>query len=229
MDITEITLTMDMEFKKRTEMHWARKLWHMSGVTAIAIGYYYMPIFWARVTLLLLWLLFVPFDFWRLRSPFLNDIATHLFRPIMRESEAKDLAGTTYLLSGVLLVSLIFPREIVLITLLYLAFADPMASVIGIKYGKDKIFGHKSLQGSVAAFVICTVVTLAVLFYKGLMLDRIVIVSLLGGLIGALAEAVPVGRLDDNFSIPVISALGLWLLFMAFGGFASGLSILGAV
>jgi dolichol kinase len=221
MDAIKSTLMLSMDFKKRSEMHWARKLWHMGGVMAIAFGYYYMPTFWARALLFVLWLCFVPFDFLRLRSPVLNDVATHLFRPIMRESEAKDLAGTTYLLSGVLLVALFFPREIVLITLLYLAFADPMASVIGIKYGKDKIFGHKSLQGSVAAFTICTVITLAVLFYKGIMLDRIVIVSLLGGLIGATAEAVPMGKMDDNFSIPVLSAIGLWLLFSAFGGFAT--------
>ena len=139
----------------------------------------------------------------------------------MRTSEVKAIAGTSYLLTGVLCVSFVFPREIVLMTLLYLAFADPMASVVGIRFGKDKIFGHKSVQGSAAAFVICAIITWAVLLYKGIMLDRLVIVSLLGGLIGAAAEAIPVGKLDDNFSIPVLSAGGLWLIFSIFGGFTT--------
>ena len=201
-------------------MHWSRKTWHMGGVSALAGAYYYLSPFWSTVFLMTLWMLAVPIDFLRLRSPNLNDVLMHAFRPIMRESEAKGIAGTSYLVTGVLFIAIIFPREIVLMTLLYLAFADPMASVIGIRFGKDKIFGHKSVQGSAAAFTICAVITWAVLIYKGIMLDRIVIVSLFGGLIGAMAEAIPIGKLDDNFSIPVLSAVGLWLLFIVFGGFS---------
>jgi len=212
-------LTSDL--KKRSEMHWARKIWHMSGVSALAFSYYYLPPFWSKAIFILLWFIFVPVDFLRLRSPGLNDILTHIFRPIMRESESKGLAGTSYLMTGVLIISFIFPREIVLMTLLFLAFADPMASIIGIRFGKDRIFGHKSVQGSVAAFAICAFITWSVLMYKGIMIDRIVIVSIFGGLIGACAEAIPVGKLDDNFSIPVLSAGGLWLLFSIFGGFAA--------
>jgi len=100
---------------------------------------------------------------------------------------------------------------------LYLAFADPIASIVGIRYGKDKIFGHKSLQGSFAAFTVCAFLTFFFLNYNGMMLDRAVIVSLLGGLIGCLAEAVPIGQLDDNFTIPVLSAAGLWTVFSIFG------------
>jgi diacylglycerol kinase (CTP) len=169
--------------KKRTEMHWARKLWHVLGVCILAYIYQSLPPTTSEIALLILWLIAVPGDFIRLKVPVFNEIMTHLFGPIMRDSEAKNLAGTTYLLSGVLLIELIFPREIVILTLIFLAFADPIASIIGIKYGKDKIFGHKSLQGSTAAFIVCATATYAVLSYKGIMTNRIFIVSLLGGLI----------------------------------------------
>ena len=201
-------------------MHWARKIWHVLGVCVLAmIGHFFSPL-WTNTVMLGLWLLFVPVDFLRLRSPALNDFLMHLFRPIMRQTEAKALAGTSYLLTGVLVISLLFPREIVLITLLYLAFADPMASVVGIRWGRDKIFGHKSVQGSAAAFLICTLITFLALTYEGIFSERILMVSILGGLIGACAEAIPIGPLDDNFSIPVLSSAGLWILFMIFGGFA---------
>src|SRR5690606_38510278 len=98
------------------------------------------------------WLLFVPLDFLRQSSPVLNDWLIHAFKPIMRQSEVNKLAGTTYLLTGVLFVVVFFPRPVVSLTLLYLAFADPIASLVGIRYGRDKLFGHKSLQGFIAAY-----------------------------------------------------------------------------
>lgn len=213
---------MNVELKKRTEMHWARKVWHMVGVSLLAWVFFYFSSFWSGVIFSVIWLAAVPFDFFRLKSPKVNDLFTHVFKSIMRQSEAQHLAGSTYLFSGVLLIYFIFPRDVVMISLLYLAFADPLASVFGIRFGKDKIFGQKkSVQGSLAAFFVCSVITFFVLSSKGLMMDRIVLVSILGGFIGAAAEAVPLGKMDDNFSIPVISAIGLWFLFTIFGGFSS--------
>jgi diacylglycerol kinase (CTP) len=207
-----------VDFKKRTDMHILRKIWHMSAVSLMILIYHLAPAAWSGLLLVGLWLVFVSLDFMRLRIPPLNDFVVQLFRPIIRQNEVKDLAGTTYLLSGVLLVYLFFPRTIVFLTLLYLAFADPIASYIGIKYGRDKLFAHKSLQGSMAAFFACMISTYFVLNYKGIMMDRILLISVLGGLIGAMAEALPLGKVDDNFSIPVVSAIFLWILFFIFDG-----------
>jgi len=207
-----------MEYKKRSDLHVARKFWHMTTVFLMALCYYYVPPFWAGVVLISACLIFIPMDFIRKKIPTLNEIILQIFGPIVRENEVRGIAGTTYLLAGVLIVYLFFPRTIVLLTLLYLAFADPIASYVGIKYGRDKLFQNKSLQGSFAAFLVCAGLTYFVLHHKGLMLDRALLVSILGGFIGAAAEAIPIGKLDDNFSIPVVSAFGLWILFFIFGG-----------
>lgn len=208
----------DNHLKKRSDLHLARKIWHMSGVSMIAGLYSYMPEKYALLALVIAWVLFVPMDFIRLRVPAFNDVLVHFFKPIMREYELKGLAGTSYLLTGVTLVAALFPREIVTLTLLFLAFADPIASFFGIKFGKDKILGNKSLQGTLAAFVVCGTLTYGYLSYKGLMLDRIFMMTLLGGLIGALAELIPIWDLDDNLSLPVVSATALYFLFWIFGG-----------
>ncbi len=161
-------------------------------------------------------ILFIPLDLLRQRLPGLNESLIHLFRPIIRESEVNRLAGTTFLLVGVAVLVLAFPRPVVSLTLLFLAFADPAASFVGIRYGKDKIFGHKSVQGFVAAYVVCFVCSLAYLLFMGFAWDRIIFFSLLAGLVGALSELVPIGKLDDNLTLPVLSAIGLSLLFYLF-------------
>lgn len=212
---------MTVNFKKRSDIHWARKIWHMAGVSALALLYTYLPEKTYLSVILATWAAFIPLDIARQKNKTLNDFLVHLFKPILRQSEVHKLAGTTYLLSGVLFVSLVFPREIVLLTLLFLAFADPCASYFGIRFGKDKIFGEKSLQGSFAAFLVCAILTFSFLNYHALLLDKIIIVSLLGGLIGALAELLPIGKLDDNLTLPVMSATALYFLFSLFGAFST--------
>lgn len=209
------------DLKKRSDIHYARKIWHMSGVFFMFLLYMYLPPAISMTILVIAWVLFVPFDFARHKYPVLNDFAVHAFKPIMRQNEVKKLAGTTFLLSGVLLVNLLFPRPIAGLTLLFLAFADPIASYFGILYGKDKIFGHKSIQGFMAAFFVCTALTFAYLLYNNYLTDRLIVVSLLAGLVGAFAELVPVAKLDDNLTLPLISAVGLSILFYFFGFFAN--------
>ncbi len=142
-------------------------------------------------------------------------------KPIMRQSEVKKLAGTTFLLTGVLIVDLLFPRSVVALTLLFLAFADPIASYFGILYGKDKIFGHKSIQVLWLLFFVCTFLTYFYLVHHNYLMDRLIVVSLFAGLVGAFAELVPIGKLDDNFTLPLMSAIGLTILFYFFGFFAN--------
>lgn len=208
-----------LELRKRSDIHWERKVWHMAGVFGMFLAYTLLPPFVSGLILVLSMMVFLPVDILRHRYPALNDWMVHAFKPIMRTSEINRIAGTTYLLTGVAIVFCIFPRPVVSLTLLFLAFADPIASLIGIKYGKDKVFGHKSIQGFMAAFVVCTVCTFAFLTYHNVVADRMIIISLLAGMIGAVAELVPLGKLDDNFSLPVLSSIGLYILFNLFGLF----------
>lgn len=207
-------------FKNRSDLHVARKIWHVAAVFFIFFCWVAIPIYWLKMVLLAVsWVLFVPVDFIRQKYPQLNYNLTKALRPIMRSSELNKLAGTTYLLTGVILIAAVFNAGVVALSLLFLAFADPTASYIGIKYGKDKIFGHKSVQGFMAAFVVCAVSTGLFLSYNRVQ-EPILVVSLLGGLVGALAELIPIGKVDDNFTMPVLSSIGLTILFYFFGFFS---------
>lgn len=217
--LQEVLLYMDL--KKRSDIHYARKIWHMAGVFTLFLIYILLPYPVALSILALMWIAFITIDVLRQSRPALNEWALHAFKLIMREHEAKQLAGTTYLITGVLILAAVFPRPVVALSLLFLAFADPAASYFGIKYGKDKIFGHKSIQGFFAAFLVCVMACVLYFSSQHHLLDRIIVLSLLAGLIGAFSELVPVGKLDDNLSLPLMSATGLTLLFYFFGFFAN--------
>ncbi|MBX3041359.1 MAG: hypothetical protein KF789_11690 [Bdellovibrionaceae bacterium] len=207
--------------RRRTDLHLARKVWHMGTVFLMFLLWSLAPEAVSFTILAFACLLFIPLDFLRQSWPALNDWLIHAFRPIMRQNEIHKLAGTTYLLAGVAIVAFLFPRPVVSLTLLYLAFADPIASFVGIRYGKDKLFGHKSLQGFMAAFAVCFLLSLIYLLSWDRSADRVIVFSLLSGVVGALAELVPVAKLDDNFTLPVFSALGLYGLLYLFGFFGT--------
>lgn len=208
----------EQKLKTRSDVHLARKIWHLSGVLLIVIIYHNMSRDLALQVSAAATFLFVGMDILRQHYESVNKALLKAFQPIMREHERKTLAGTSYLLTGVLLIIFLFPKDIVVLSLLFLAFADPLASYIGLLYGKDKLIGNKSLQGSLAAFLTCTIISTIYYYSHNLMTERLFIVSIISGLIGAVAELVPIGKLDDNFTLPVSSAFMLWLLLYIFGG-----------
>ncbi len=158
-------------------------------------------------------------DILRLKNPRLNQFILKRFRWILRDSEAQQVSGVTYAILGIFISAALFPKPVVELSLLMLAFGDPAAAIFGVRFGKDKIWGNKSLQGATAAFLVCSVVAYVYLLFNTLMLERALLVGLICGLIGALSEIIPFGKWDDNFSFPILSSTMLYILFLTFGGF----------
>jgi dolichol kinase len=207
------------QLKPRSDIHLTRKIWHFAGVVTMAIFYHNMSRPLALQFLAFFCCLALTVELVRSRSVAFNTWVIRFFRAIMRENEKAALSGTTYLFFGVLTIVAFFPKNVAMLSLLFLSTADPIASYFGIRYGKDKLWGRKSLQGSAAAFCACVVVSMGYFWAHNLMTSRLVVVSLLAGLSGAVAEAIPIGRLDDNFVMPVVSSCFLWVIFFVFGGF----------
>lgn len=208
-----------MSLKGRNDIHLARRIWHVCSVFCIFVWYWFVSPKQAAISAVIFGSVLIFFDIARLYIPAFNRFFGWLFRPVIRESERNRISGMTSMVVGLGLIVFIYPKNVVLLALLFLAFADPAASYFGIRYGKDKLIGHKSLQGSLAAFVVCFIISMIYFGALDLMRERLFIVSLLGGLIGAVSELFPIGRLDDNFVFPVLSATMLTGLFHVFGGF----------
>ncbi len=201
--------------KDRNEIHIARKLLHIIGVGIILGFYLYLSRNDSLFFLMLTTVFLFTVELLRKKVPFIQNMVLHAFSHVMRKEEINGFSGISWLFIGIFIIVYLFPIEVVTLSLLMLGIGDPVCNIIGIKYGTDKLIGNKSLQGTLAGFVACTIVSAVYFMLMDIMLDRWVLVSLLSGSIGAFAEAVPL-YLDDNFVIPVINGLLLWGLFMLF-------------
>jgi len=155
----------------------------------------------------------------RLNYPDLRDKLAWTFEVFLRaEERLKESAAIPYVM-GILLTVLSFPKIVALISVYTLAIGDPLSALVGIKFGKHRIFQGKSLEGSLAfllsAFA-CAFFVLALSageFHWTMMAASLIIAS--GS---TIFEMLPI-RLDDNLTIPLFTGLCSWIVLSAFGLF----------
>ena len=197
--------------RMRSDLHLTRKAWHMStGLLGLFI-YKKIGLVEEAAAFILLAFSVAAFlmEFLRLRNEKLNQILMLVMKPVMRESERNAVSGLPFYALGVSLALFFFPERIAILAILFLIFADPIASFFGILYGRDKILPNKSLQGTIAAFSVCYIVTIAYgLIYASPSINLVVIAA---GVIGSISEMCS-QFVDDNLCIPVVSGLGLYLV-----------------
>lgn len=201
------------QLRLRSDLHIIRKLWHMAtGLIGVYFYYRYnLSVDAVATTLLILAGCAFLMEYLRLRNEKLNTLLMIFMKPVMRESERNSVSGLPFYALGVSLSLFFFPEKIAVLSVLFLIFADPIASFCGILYGRDKIFPNKSLQGTVAAFSVCYIATLVYgLIHTGPSMN-LLIFSILAGIIGSVSELCS-QFVDDNLCIPVISGLGLFLI-----------------
>lgn len=191
-----------VQFPTFKDLELPRKFFHMFG-SIIAWIYLFSGMSHATATSVLaayaVVILFV--DAIRLKNPSMNDNYMRIFGPLMRQKESNTLNTSTYYVLGSLTVIAFFPKTVACVAIFYLSFGDPVAAIIGMRYGRTSIFG-KSIEGSLACFLTC--------FFIGLPFFPPAIAAF-GAFIASLSELLP-SPLNDNFRIPVLSALGLLLV-----------------
>jgi diacylglycerol kinase (CTP) len=197
----------------RSDLHITRKLWHMA-TGLIGLTLYYKSGLATEVVATTL-LIFSGFSFLveylRLRNEKINQVLMIVMKPVMRESEKNSISGMPFYALGVSLSLFFFPERLAILSILFLIFADPIASFCGILYGRDKIFPNKSLQGTIAAFAVCYIVSLVFGLIHASPSMNLLVFSILAGIIGAVSELCS-QFVDDNLCIPVISGFGLFLI-----------------
>ncbi len=196
---------------KRSDIHLKRRMWHVvSGVFSIALYYYSNVelIYWGVLALIVALLGFF-LDFKRLKNPALNEKLSKILTPIMRRSEKLSFSGLPFYALGIALAIFFYQPKIAMLAIMYLVFADPVASIIGVKFGKDRLLPNKTLQGTVAAFGVCLSVSLIYLFCLGVNSPNVIMFVFFGSIIGALSEMLGAFNVDDNLIIPVLSGAAL--------------------
>ena len=203
----------------RTDLHLARKAWHLlMGLFIVLV--YSSGI--SRANGVLLLALFFAWDLTmevaRLRSATLNEKLIKIWGPVMRASEVNRMSAIPHYLLASMIAVAVFPKPVAVLSILFLACGDPLASLFGILYGNKSLrFANgKSLIGTLAGVATCAIITFMYLGSQAVPLGTLLPVTLIGGLAGGLVELLPL-EVDDNFTIPVVSGFVMWLAFLAFG------------
>lgn len=199
---------------KRSDLHILRKLWHVStGSLGLFIFFHSTESqgFWATIILAIAVMGFAM-DFIRNKVPALNNIVIKVMGPLMRRSEREGVTGLPFYALGISSSLYFYSRDIAIVSCMFLVFSDPLSSFFGVLYGKDKILPNKSLQGAVAGFFTCYLITLFYTMNVTTLGTHLLVFSVIAGVIGAASELVSGFNIDDNLTIPVLSGLGLTLL-----------------
>lgn len=126
------------------------------------------------------------------------------------EEQFRESAMTPYAIA-ILLTILTMPKAAALIAIYTLALADPLSALVGIRWGRHRLAGGKSLEGSAAFFVATAVVAGTVLAWSGpAPPGPLVGAALLIAAAGTGLEALPL-RLDDNLTIPLGVGFASWI------------------
>ncbi len=148
----------------------------------------------------------VVIDVTRLRRQELQQRFQQTLAPMLRAREARQLTGATTLAIGFAAAVLLFPARAALAGVLYGGLADAAAAIVGRAFGRRRIRGGRTVEGSVAFYV--TAFTIGILV-PGLPTAAAALVALAL----ALLELLPL-PFDDNVVVPITAAL----LVMLAGG-----------
>ncbi|OGW62981.1 MAG: hypothetical protein A2V83_11020 [Nitrospirae bacterium RBG_16_64_22] len=190
-----------------TNLHLFRKLWHVGGGILIVSTLAFLPRVETLTAMALLFAADLAVEIVRLRNPAVNARFVRFAASLIRSSEHGKISGTPPFLAGCLAAAVLFPLPVAIAGILFLTFGDVAATTVGERFGRTRI-GGKSLEGTGAFLAASALVSLGVVLFPH--------APPLGALIAGAGAAAAVEFLplpvNDNFTIPVVSAAVIHLL-----------------
>ena len=145
------------------------------------------------------------FDLLRTSIPKIKIYFDLYFGSMLRDYELNgNLTGATYLLFGYLLTVLLFPMEIAVCAMIILSVGDSFAAIVGKSFPIWNI-GGKTLSGTLSGIFV------SFLFSSFVLPGLPIMVILVGAVFGMVVELFS-NRLNDNFLIPVLSGLIMFIM-----------------
>ena len=132
-----------------------------------------------------------------------RELFFRFFAFILRRHERKGaITGATYYIIGTFLCIVIFDKNIAIVSIFFIVLGDTAAALVGKAWGRIKLIGRKSLEGSAACFIVCAVISV---FW----IDPVI--GITGAFVATLAELLPL-RIDDNLTVPLVSGAVMQLM-----------------
>ncbi|MDE0467750.1 MAG: SEC59/DGK1/VTE5 family protein [Candidatus Poribacteria bacterium] len=172
-----------------------RKSIHLSGLT-LPVIYFFLD----KSTMLVLIGILTGFalavELVKWLSPPFGDFFFRIFKPLLRRHERKGaITGATYYLISAFLCIFFFAKTLAIVCIFFMILGDLAAALVGKQWGKTKLLGRKSLEGSAACFIVCVAIALVKLNP---------VIAIIGALVATIVELMPF-PIDDNLTVPLIS------------------------
>jgi len=127
---------------------------------------------------------------------------------LIRPHESSNLTGASYLCIATLIILFFYPKNIFIMAFSILAISDSLAALIGIRFGKIKLVGNKTLEGAVTFFISAVLVSYVVCIVSKIDISIwIIIISCFATSVAELmAKKINV---DDNLLIPLVFCISM--------------------
>ncbi len=188
--------------------NWARSLFHVSSAAVAIAAIELLPAQWVLTTIAFAW----ACEIGRRKSPTINAMLMRVFKSVAHAHETYRINSATWYATALVLLTLTRSPVVEVVAVAVLGVGDPMAGLIGRRFGRIKLIHGRSLEGTLAFFASGTVMAFGLLaaFHHSLGLGEAAVIAMAAAAFGAVAELVSL-RLDDNLSVPLSAAVGALL------------------
>ncbi|MFP4458004.1 MAG: diacylglycerol/polyprenol kinase family protein [Candidatus Zixiibacteriota bacterium] len=182
-----------------------RKAIHLAALS-IPIGYSFLDkktaLFWVALCTVISALI----DILRSENRAIRILFFKFFRDMLRHKEKYNFTGATFILFGSTLTLLFYNKWFAIIAVTYIIVGDVFAAIIGKSFGKHRIYGSGSIEGSIAFFISAALFT-SLMFWVPYEIVPIYY-RILGAVLAAAIELV-INQVDDNLTVPLLTGLVL--------------------
>jgi dolichol kinase len=187
--------------------NYARSAFHFASATVALIT---VALFRSHDGILVIALVFAGYawsmEIGRRLYPPMNARLMRFYGPIAHPHEYTRVNSATWYATALVALALFAARPVTMASLAVLGVADPIAAMVGRRWGKHMLRAGRSLEGTLAFVVSGTVAAAVALAVAGGMAPgEIVVLALLAAVAGAFAELFATS-LDDNLLIPLTVA-----------------------
>ncbi len=196
--------------------NYMRNVYHMGSALMLIGLVQYLLTPWLMIVLAAAFAVFAwTLETTRWLSPAANKLITMPWKPFIHPDEHWRINSATWLCTGLLIMALCFDPLSCTLAIAILGFADPVAAIVGRRFGRRRLHRNRTLEGTAAFTATALVAGLAILAIYGpeLAVWRMLLIALAAALPAAIAELYS-NRLDDNLTVPVTAAMGAWLASM---------------
>lgn len=198
--------------RKLDKKELSRKLFHIISILLLLIPLYTCGNYCLASILAFFVVVFFIISKFRIKNH-LTNLYWLLLDKIERDENLKSLpAKQAFSLAlSLILISLIFPREIVAISIITLAVYDGFSTIGGKFFGKTKLINNRTLEGASVGIIANTLVLMWFIGFWNALL-----VSVFAALLEMFSRPNSIFT-DDNFTIPIGTALLVYLLMVKQG------------